>query len=363
MFDYLGLGESLLESVEGFDSEYTAEDDAMMEAVESIPCTDDPDDAFVRASLENVENFYAIANAITVDEFATYVATNEEVVYEEGRIKKVFGTIKQWILKAWAKIKGIFDACLDAINSKLRSDKAFVEKYGKKVKAAGSYTIKKGYAISWGEARDTSLINGLASSFAKYVNGPYTKVIDKVDAAVSGDGKITKTGDASFKPEVIMGKIRGDVFGKASLTDEEFNNALNEKFNPKKTADVKVTGAEVIQEISEAKVAKAAIKEAYNATKRYFNMLTKEADGMEKLAVAATSKKDAKEANVMSIVGKWNSCCKSCITLAHRIEQKQIGAINKLHSQARAAAVKMASGGETKPANESASMLDNLELI
>lgn len=355
MFDYLGLGESLLEAVEGFDSEYTAEDDAMMEAVESIPCTDDPDDAFIRISMENVENFYAIANAITIDEFTTYVATNEEVVYEEGKIKQVFGTIKQWILKAYAKIKGIFEACVDALNSKIRSDKKFLEKYESKIKAAGSITVKKGYAVSWSDASSTTLIDKLESGFKSQ-----TAIINDIIKTDATTDRAVQ--DKIFDTETAMKKIRDSVFSGAS-TEEDFNKKLKETFSPEKTKDLTLNSADIIKEIKEAKMAKAAIKAASDRTKRLFNSYIKDADSVQKVAIAATSRKEAKENKVMSVVGKWNSCCKSCISLTNKIERAQISAINKLHSQARAAAVKMAGGVEQKPANESTSYLEKVELI
>ena len=363
MFDYL-MGTSLLEAVEGGFGEMTAEDDAYMESIESIPCYDDPDDAFMRAAMESVENFYAIANAITVDEFAQYIATNEEVIYEEGKITKIFDNIKEWIKKGWAKIKGIFEKAINMIESKIRDDKKFLDKYKSKI-AGKEVTLKNGYSISWSDASNTDYIKKLQNSF-----NVKTSMITTTLSLASNSGTYEKfvTGVNDLKEEDIMKNIRGRVFGSDNdnLTQEEFNARLKEKLNPEKTSGVNIKAADAINEVENAKSSKAAIKSQYNSTKQFFDTLMKQADTVKKNAITIVGKSDAKEAGVMKAVGKWNSMCKSCITLAHQIEKAQLSAINKLRSQSRAAIVKMAQeekkdNGSSK--NESASFLDSVVLI
>lgn len=365
MFDYL-MGTSLLEAVGGGFGGMTAEDDAYMESIEGIPCYDDPDDAFARISMENVENFYAIANAITIDEFAEYIATNEEVIYEEGRIKKIFNTIKAWIKKAWAKIKGVFEKVFQKIESFIRNDKDFVEKYKSTVKSKKT-TISNGINLKTEDVckKASELYGKLIDLFNNNATKQFESVTNNITKYIEGDSnKIKKVSDTQFKPDEVMNKIRGGLFDEKKLTDEELNTKLKKLFDPEREK-VTVEGSVAIQEIADAKKTKAGLKSLYEQTKMYFNTMIKEADIMEKTAKDA-DKKGSKEANVMSIVGKWNSCCKSCISIANKIDSKAISALDKIRAQNRAACVKMAKGDtvdDKKSKNESASFLDSLELI
>ena len=361
MFDYLMGSTSLLEAVEGYDNGMTAEEDAFMESIDAIPCMDDPEDAFDRIAMETVENFYAITNAITVDEFAHYVATNEEVIYEEGKIKQVFGTIKDWILKAWAKVKGVFEAAIDRIGSFVRNDKKFLEKYKSDIEKAGSVELEKGYNVNWDVVSSTEYLTRLVQTFKNT-----TGIKDTRNGLNMGSkGYIDKnTNNDNFKVDEIVSQFRGYALeGKGTLTEEEFNKKLKDMIIPDKTTKVTLNAATVIAEIGGAKEARANIKKAYDDAKRFFNDMIKEAKSVEKVAIAAQGKKDAKDSGIMSAVGKFNSMCKSCISIATKIKKVQIKGVNRLYHQARHAGVLMARKNKNDSKNESASMLESLVLI
>ena len=97
-FDY--YVDSIDESVDEFGFDLTDEDRAMMESIDAIECTGDPEDAFMEAAVSVNDDFHSLMEALMVDEFTTYVATNEEVIYEEGRLSKIFNTIKGFIKKS-----------------------------------------------------------------------------------------------------------------------------------------------------------------------------------------------------------------------------------------------------------------------
>lgn len=361
MFDYLMGSTSLLEAAGGFNgpvSGMTAEEDAFMESIQSIPCMDDPEDAFDRINLETVENFYAITNAITVDEFAHYVATNEEVVYEEGKIKEIMNGIKTWILNAWAKVKGVFEKALDYISGIVRNDKKFLEKYEKDIIKCKSYEVEKGYDMDWGTVSDESYITALVKTFKVFTEDIYSVLEGHSDsnassgldnfniynAAKGDDNKITADDVVKVLRSVaVSGRPLSDIDiadVKQGITEEEFNKKLKDLFLREKTK-VTLQASDVISEIKDAKTARAVIKKVYGDAKRFFNNMIKDADGVGRVAKVA-DKKGYKENKLAASIGKFNSVCKSCIGIATKIKKAQLKGINKLYNQARHAGVLMA---------------------
>ena len=127
MFEFLNsdfdlFSESSVED-ENYSAELTEEEDAMMESFESIPCPeDDLNDAVMRITLETVENYHAMVEAVTFDEIKEFMVTHEEVVYEEGRIKTITSKITSFIQNAWQKVKGLFDKVFTAISNAVKND-------------------------------------------------------------------------------------------------------------------------------------------------------------------------------------------------------------------------------------------------
>ena len=347
--------------------EMTEEDDAMMEAFEEIPCTEDNiDDAMMRIALESVENYHMIVEAIMMDEFNEYVATNEEVVYEEGRIKKVTGAIVTFIQNAWQKIKGVFTKLFDTIANSIKNDEKFIKDNEKAIKKFSGELELKGY---------------------KYQNlsaDPYSRIMDKfesetddimADAGKSLDlnsddiGKIKKSdmNKISKITQKLPDILRGAAIGSEKCTAGEFNKELKKYFaGSDEKSTIKLTPTEVIDEIKSGKIIKANAKASYDGLKRYFNSMIKEAKATEKKAIDLSSKKTVKENNIAACVGAFNSACKNAVNIATIVMRVHVSAINANHRQARAAAAEMArkggsSSSKKKSTNESA--LDLIQLF
>ena len=359
MFDF--LDGALLESVDfGMgDIGLSSEDDAYMESIESIPCEDDVDEALIRISMESVGNFYAIANAITVDEFVHYVQTNEAVIYESGRISEIMDKIKEWIKKAWAKVKGVFEKAISWIDSQVRNDKKFVEKYKSKIKNAKPVKMQA-YKNVIGIRGDLSSMNDLIKSFRSATND-IVKATDKVSK-----GEELSSDDKSVDASKVLTQIRGNLCSKSEPTVEDFTKELKDAIIGSKS-EVTFDPSSVLDEVENAKASKAAIKKEYNKAKAFFKNSMAQADIIKKAAINSTSRKEAKEAGVMKLVGAWNTICKGCISLATTIERIFLKAVNISRSQAKAAARKMAGGEkeDDKDVKEESfsGFLGNLELI
>lgn len=332
MFDFLGGINSV-----GINESYTLsdEDDMRMESYEEIECYDDPEDAFSRIAMEATENFYKLCEAVTVDEFSHYVATNEEMIYESGKISEIFESIKKFILNCWEKVKGVFRKVMDTIESALAQDKKFVEKYKSKVENFNGTIEAKGYPFDFKK---------LSSAACERILTKFDKIadIDKLISGVENDNGELKGSISSKSVEDIFGKdiedvLRGSSIGEGKISKQDFPKKLKKYFfgsDDKETFKVtKQSAMGALDEIKLAKSTKASVRASYDANKMAFNTYIKLANTAKKEAIAAFGKKKAKESGITAAVGSWNKICKSAIVISMTVNRAQIKAINALRAQ------------------------------
>ena len=351
-FDYYVDEMSTYGTNESFD--LTAEEDAFMESIGEADCSGDPDEILEEAALEVVENFHALTEALMVDEFTTYVATNEEVVYEEGRLKSIFNSIKGVIQKAWAKVKAAFTKFKDMIMGKLGNDKKFIDRYKSKIEKKQikvKMPAKGGKALSFDDIKRVNYMDNLIKRFANETNNYLTAGISQYKDASKVDSGMSSAKD--MDADAVLKSILG---GKST---DDYYKVIKDDILPD-TSEVTVKGPDVIAEISSAKGTNAVIKATYAYAKNFFGSMLKEASRQEKLAINLTSRKDAKEGGVTAGVSKYQTLVKKCLVVAFRINNYQLRATSRLRSAYRAAATRMASGGEDIK-EESTDMLARFE--
>lgn len=341
--------------------EMTEEDDAMMEAFEEIPCTEDNiDDAMMRIALESVENYHMIVEAIMLDEFNEYVATNEEVVYEEGRIKKITGAIVTFIQNAWQKIKGVFTKVFDTIENAVKNDEKFIKDNEKAIKKFSGELELKGYKY---QNLNANPYKNVMTTFGKTV-GDFEDILPEEAGGKVKKSDLNKAGKVADKlPDIL----RGAAIGSDKCASSDFNKELKKYFaGSDEKSTIKLSPSEVIDEIKNGKKTKASAKMSYDNVKLYFNTMIKQAKSIEKSAITMSSRKQVKEDRIAAAIGIYNSSCKQAIVIIQSVMRVHIAAINANHRQARAAAAEMArkggsSSSKKKSTNESA--LDLIQLF
>lgn len=364
MFDFLGF-DSLEEAFagEGFGGsfEYTEEDDNLMESYEAIDCYDDVDEALPRLAMEQVENFHLFTTAVTVNEFAEYVRTNTEVVYESGKIKSIFDNIRKLIEKAWQKIKGFFIKLFDTIEGKLKGDKAWAEKVRPQVdKYEGSVkvpnTVKFKDTVKNADLYDKIVQGLIASESAKLLTSTHL-------------GKETTIRDSIVEDD--MNKIRQSLAGKGDKS--EFSQALKEYFADKEKVTItldKTKALAQLEEIASAKTYKKNARAAYADVKKMFSRMLKGVKDFEKSAKKGSEESEYRS-KIGKVVGKNSSLINKCITLSHDVLRVHMAAIRAQHSQARSlvnkvlSEVKKTSKGKEKEdsANESTDFINSIEFM
>lgn len=364
MFEFLNsdfdlFSESSVED-ENYSAELTEEEDAMMESFESIPCPeDDLNDAVMRITLETVENYHAMVEAVTFDEIKEFMVTHEEVVYEEGRIKTITSKITSFIQNAWQKIKGLFDKVFTAISNAVKNDEKFLKANEKAIRRFSGEIDMKGY--NYTNLSNTEIYNEIMSTFQKETEDLISFKADSEYGNATRMNKSTANKAEKVRDE-IQDKLRGAAIGKDKCTASEFKNELKKFFAGSSDKEkIKMSPDEVIKTIRDAKKIKAAAKASYDACKGYFKKLMDLAKRIEKQAIQASSRKEVKENNISRGLGAFSAACSKGINVATVVIHAQVQAINAAHRQARAVGSYMAnkSGSSTKSTNESA--LDALQ--
>lgn len=81
-----------------------------------VECVDDPLDACIRITYESTVNFNNITKALAMDELKYFQENGVEMVYEAGKVVEFFKAAKDWIMKVWSNIIGIFKKAIDAVD-------------------------------------------------------------------------------------------------------------------------------------------------------------------------------------------------------------------------------------------------------
>lgn len=331
--DFLPMSESQVDDIDN-DDVMTEEEDAMMEAYESIKCPeDDLNEAMSRIMMETVENYHIIIETAMMDDFNEFMSTNEGVVYEESRVKNVLGAIRKFIENAWQKVKGVFEKFLNAIDTSVRSDAAFLKKNEDKImKFSGSLEMK-GYTYE-GLKKDSDPYSSIQKAFNSVMGPEVTSKIIKSNTVDKDNVK--KSVDA------LPGKLREAVLGSNCDSSEFSKRYRNYLLGSAEAVTIKPTPSDVVKEVKSAAVTKQKAKKSYNAVKRAFKDLIKSTNDTEKVITASMGKKEAKEADISVAITAYNRACRTTITFLQDVMKKHMAALSAYRRQCRAAASRMA---------------------
>ena len=161
----------------------------------------------------------------------------EATVVMEGfkeRAKAIYDKIKAWLQNLWTKIKAFFKKLYTIISSLFMNGKDFVEKNKKALAALGSkkVTLKNTYKYSVSSVAAPKLENfGLGN-----IEGLYKDFVEGAAKCENSNGEISDQATLDRLKEQLeheknnkeesLDKLRGSILGKASLTEQEYSNAI-----------------------------------------------------------------------------------------------------------------------------------------
>lgn len=333
IFDSFAQMNGLTESAAG--NGYSAVDEAAileeMEKLEEMPpanlVSEDPYDACFEAMMINESNYNNIMMAIAHEEMSYFIENGTEMVYESGRAAAVLDRVKELLDKAWAKIKEVFNKVLKTIDSWVSTDKRFVDKHEKTIKASSekARTIMNTYDIKYEGIADTAKYTDISSRVSKFIHN-------------TGSAAMYKDIDASAK------RFGQEIMG--TETSAQYRSKLESEYGLDKTGSAKIPAAEIISELTNGKTNKKNVKKAHDNAKRAISEMKRDVDKKKSELTKKgdyTSTDDDGTTRTNSI-GACSKACSIGITALNTIQSVQIKAMNVHHSNCRKAAARAVRG-------------------
>jgi len=247
-----------------------------------------------------------IMEGVAIEELAVLESTGQEMVYEAANKESFFAKIINWFKEKWSAIAGLFRKALAWIDSKIKDDKKFVEKYGVAITAGYANIPADGIKIDG--YKYENLIDGIDYKSAMKTYDKYANIDGNYVAILSG--QISDSGRGASKEyiqaqkenrEENLNKIRATVIGMASGSEIKASDFAAEvkKYLCGTAVSAFKKGefapADIIKELKEAKDTKNTLKKNYADLKAFMDGAIKKVEEAKK-AVSKASK-DSKNAN------------------------------------------------------------------
>ena len=322
--------------------------DVDIETGRIVECREEPEIGCYRIALESEQNFNNILMAIATQEIATFESTGVSMVYTEGSLKDIGKSIKNAILKAWEKIKGVFKRAIDWISQFIFTNKKFVERYkGKTVKVPTDKKFK-GFDYS-NAATDREKASEIPKLISDTINMNMTKV--------AGGVENIKNIEEGLRKDIVK-KVGGTTSGDSSDFAADLKKALRGGKDEKYDLDLKVSDYDAsINIISNGKQTKSILKKSYSSNEKMIKALVDLVDSKRRAA--------EKGSEAESKLKESGNAAAACIRIVSITNGAHINAIQAAVNQAKAIVLFFnANQPKEKSANESAfDFLGDVELI
>ncbi len=251
------------------------------ESMDILECT-------FQTLVEAEENWNIFRKAVGLNELNCLVSTGEEYIYEAGGAASFLENAKQWFVKLFQKIKGIFEKFIAKVASFVSSDAKFVNKYEDKIREGSNKipasTTFNGYMFEGLKKFNIKNYSGMLSSdnskgdaLLKTIKSINTATISAAsDNGAINDDKLKKQLE-EFRngSEAGLKSLRGNMCGQSTgLESGEFAKEFRDYlYGDKESLDDSYLSkyTEFIAEIKEAKQCKAKAKEDFDEIKKLIN--------------------------------------------------------------------------------------------
>ena len=289
---------------------------------------------------ESEANYNAIMQAVGIHELAVFESTGAEMIYEASDVKGFKEKVKQFIRNIWEKIKGLFRKFFAMLNSFLKTDKEFIDKYKKHLLQVNTRGFKyKGFVF-------TNLNYDLKAASDKMEN----LFEDKTDTELNADDK-----------DEIVESMRG-IIDNSSYNAGEFSKRLFKFFRNEEEAKRELYKISVTQEIlniSDNSRLKKEAQNAYSDLERVIKNKLREVEntGNEIIRKAKTEDEMKKAANDIKSYSNSVYFIKEQLNILQIINGAKLQAIKGQNRQSKAICVALMN---YKPKNESYSFEDSM---
>lgn len=299
---------------------------------------------------ESEMNYNKIMQAVGVAEATAVAETGAEMVYEASDISGFFAKVKEFFQKLIEKIKSLFKKFFGMLDSWIKSDKDFVNKYKSDLVKADTRNFEfKGYTF-------TNLGFDIGAAGVKVMDTGVDKL--KINLNSLDKSNPEEVFRAYEDKEDVLEEARGAAIGKGALSSSDFHKELFEYFrngeSEKETID-KINVTDLMSELVNAKTAKTQATKDYNNVVKFFKELIKDTDNIEKEALKVATNKDTaddkkeSESKIVRVASIASEMLKEASSIVTIVNGAKMTALKDNNRQAKAVCVKLLT---YKPKNE-----------
>jgi len=329
------------------------QDDETAEDV--APATSDIEETAATIIAQNEANYATIMKSIGIAELAVYESTGAEMIYEGANIKGFFAKVKEFFVKLWNKIKGLFKKFFALIGSYTMKDKDFINKYKKDLLKVNlkDFTVKgyefkvnKSTALAWSPETAAGKIEDIIKK---------ETTVDTFAVTAANSGAINDACEKADR-EDARDAMRGAAIGAGKMDESEFTEELFKYFRNGEDAPVELENISMtacISVISGSSEHEKGAKNAFKAIEKKINETLKALDKTEKEALKAVPKegeaKTDESAAIVKAVSNLNAYIHDEMNILTKVNGAYLRAIKDANRQAKAICVKALG---YKPKNE-----------
>lgn len=305
------------QTIEDINADYA--DQSSQEELDGQDLSANPVEENAMALYEAEYNWNLIMKTIATREISE-AARGREMVMESVDIKGFFTKVKDFFVKMFKKITAIVKQWLANASAMFRTNKSFVEKYGKDIDkgidalyASGDVVKLKGYPFTKVNDDIPKMLEAIqdANAGSDEAIKKLIDVISKSDTIKLDDSqKLDITGGK--EPDAIRSKFLGDGNGKVSAADfatemKKYYLGATEKKNLTKQ---ECKNMKIKETLESSNSTIKSIKDAYSKVKKGFESLL---SSLNRLQKAMESKKSTNAGNeAIGSVTKYISKEKEC---------------------------------------------------
>lgn len=323
-------------------------------AEDPAPESNDIEESAAAIIAQNEANYTNIMKSIGITELSIYESTGTEMIYESANIKGFFSKIKEFFVKLWNKIKGMFKKFFMLIASYTMKDKDFINKYKKDLLRVNTRDLTiNGYNftnLNWSVATASNDIND------KMKKGV---IIDSFEKISKDDAEKINAAYENNDREDIIEEMRAAAIGdkNGKFDESEFTQELFEYFRDREDSPSELTNISISTElsiISGSSKEESNAKKAFKATEKEINNILKSLDKVEKEALKSVPTKNDQaktdeSATIVKAASNVNSYIHAKMNILTKVNGAFLRAIKDRNRQAKAICVKAIN---YKPKNE-----------
>lgn len=302
---------------------------------------------------ESEHNYNRLMQQIGISELSYYVENGTELVYESFDMTEFLNKAKEFFLNILNKIKQLFAKFFALLNSYIKDDKEFVDKYSKQLLNVNTNNFKfKGFNFTNVETFDIQKANSNIERKIKTVLSSLDKIPNNA-----------KSENQKFADKVdFANELRGSVLKVKDLSSSEFSKELFKYFRNGSDSKEEVNDINVSKELSNISNNSSLKKKAEKALTELEKGIKENIKNLNNLEKSLLKDKDNHNAEKIKYCNNVVKCLKDSQSILQVANGSHLNAIKSQNRQSKAICVSLLGYSNTKK-NIKESALSGFEFI